>query len=96
MIVKAVESLGSTALILVIIWKLTDRWAGKFLETTAKFLEVGVSQANAAGQQAQAMVTLANAVKDGQGETREVAVVLRVLATKVDELKKLVETRGAQ
>jgi len=96
MILKAAESLGTTALILIIVWKLTDRWAGKFLEATAKFLEISTSQAKAAGEQAQAMTALATTVTNGQSDTREILLAMRVVASKVDELKQLVEHGGAQ
>ncbi len=71
--VKIVESLGTTGLIIFVVWKLVDRWAGQFL--------------GAQNKQAQAMADLAAAVREGQGEQRELLIAVRVLATKVDETK---------
>jgi len=72
-LLKLVETLGSTGLILAIVWKLTDRWAGKFLE-------VSMTQARALGE-------LAAGVKETQGEARELLLAVRVLATKIDDVK---------
>lgn len=75
---KVIENLGSTGLILFVIWKLADRWAGKFLETS-------IRQAGAIGE-------LAASVKDGQGDARETLLAMRVLAAKIDEMKRSVDT----
>ena len=73
LLMKLVESLGTTALVIAVVWKLVDRWAGKFLDVQ--------------GLQAKAMGDLAAAVREGQGEQRELLIAVRVLATKVDETK---------
>jgi len=70
---KIVESLGITGLMLFVIWKLVDKWAGKFLEVQ--------------GQQAKGMGDLAAAVREATGDQRELLLAVRVLATKVDEQK---------
>jgi hypothetical protein len=70
---KIVENLGTTGLIIFVIWKMVDRWAGRFLEVQDR--------------QAKAMGDLAACVRDGQGEQRELLIAVRVLATKVDETK---------
>lgn len=75
-IVRSVETLGTTGLIIFVIWKLVDRWAGRFLEVQDR--------------QASAMGELAAAVRDGQGEQRELLLAVRVLAQKVDETKQWV------
>jgi hypothetical protein len=72
-----VEKLGTTGLIIWVMWKLVDRWAGRFLEVQSK--------------QAEAMGALADAVRGGQGEQRELLIAVRVLATKVDETKEWVK-----
>ena len=74
---KVIENLGSTGLILWVIWKLADRWAGRFLEASMK--------------QAGAMAELATAVKEGQGDSRETLLAIRVLATEVREMKRSVD-----
>jgi hypothetical protein len=68
---KIVESLGITGLMLFVIWKLVDKWAGRFLEVQS--------------QQAKAMGDLAAAVREGQGDSKELLLAVRVLATKIDE-----------
>lgn len=73
LLAKIVESLGTTGLIIWVIWKLVDKWAGRFLEVQAR--------------QATAMGDLATAVKESQGEQREVLLAVRVLASKLDEQK---------
>jgi hypothetical protein len=74
---KVIENLGSTGLILWVIWKLADRWAGKFLEASVR--------------QAEAMGELAAAVKDGAGDARETLLAMRVLAGKIDDMKRSVD-----
>jgi len=74
---KAVENLASTGLILWVIWKLLDKWAGPFLDAALK--------------QASAMGALATAVKEGQGDSRETLLAIRVLATEVREMKRSVD-----
>ena len=76
-VLKVIESLGSTGLILYIIWRLVDRWAGEFLK--------------ASNAQASAMGELAAAVKEGQGDARETLLAMRVLATKIDDMKRSVD-----
>ncbi len=70
---KIVESLGITGLMLFVIWKLVDKWAGQFLAVQ--------------GKQATAMGDLAAAVREATGDQRELLLAVRVLATKVDEQK---------
>lgn len=67
------KELGTTGLIILVIWKMADRWAGKFLEVQNK--------------QATAMESLAGAVRESSGEQRELLLAVRVLAAKVDETK---------
>lgn len=84
-LIKAVANLGTTGLLILVAWRLLDKWAGKFLA--------------AQEAQAKAMSDLAGAVKEGQGEQREVLLAVRVLASKVDEvrdsIKDLVEVGNA-
>ncbi len=74
---KIVESLGITGLIILVIWKLVDRWAGKFLEVQML--------------QAKAMGDLAASVREGQHDQGEILLAVRVLATKIDETKQWVK-----
>jgi len=74
---KVIENLGSTGLILWVIWRLADRWAGRFLDASMK--------------QAEAMGELAAAVKEGQGDARETVLAVRVLAVKIDDMKRSVD-----
>jgi hypothetical protein len=77
-VVQALADLGTSGLMIFVIWRLADKWAGKFLA--------------AQEGQAQAMSSLAQAVKDGQGEQREVLLAVRVMATKLDEVKEEIRT----
>jgi hypothetical protein len=77
---KIIEQLGTTGLIIFVLWKLVDRWAGRFLA-------VQVQQATAMGEQAQAMAGLCSSIRDGQGEQMELLLAVRVMATKIDEVK---------
>jgi hypothetical protein len=72
-LVKTALSSGVSGLVLVLAWKFLDRWAGKFLEAQTA--------------QAAALGSLAEAVKTGQGEQREVLLAVRVMASKLDEMK---------
>ena len=83
LIAKVIEGAGTTGLILLVAWKLADKWGGQFLAAQNK--------------QASAMGDLAAAVREGQGEQREILIALRVLATKVEETKAWVkELRTAE
>ena len=73
---KPFVDLGVAGLIIFVAWKLLDAWAGRFLEVQNK--------------QATAMGELAAAVREGQGEGREMLLAVRVLASKVDEVKEWV------
>jgi hypothetical protein len=70
---KIIENLGVTGFVLAIVWKLTDRWAGKFLDVQTR--------------QAGAMGDLAAAVRESQGDQKELLLAVRVLAGKVEEQK---------
>jgi hypothetical protein len=73
LLVKAIENLGTAGFIILALWRLTDRWAAKFL---------GAQMA-----QAQAMQSLADAVKESQNDQQEVLVAMRVMARTLDEVK---------
>ena len=70
---KMIENLGSTGLLLLFGWKFLDRWAGKFLQ--------------AQQQSAAAMTSLADAVREGQTDQREVLLAVRVQSRKIEEMK---------
>lgn len=76
-LIKAALNLGVSGLLLCLIYRLLVGWAPKFL---------------AAQQgQAEAMAALAAAVKEGQGEQREVLLAVRVMAGKLDEVRGMVQ-----
>jgi hypothetical protein len=77
---RIIENLGATGLMVLVLWKLVDKWAGRFLEAQIK-------QASAMGEQASAMSGLCAAVRDGQGGQQELLLAVRVMATKIDEVK---------
>jgi hypothetical protein len=67
-----VEKLGTTGALLWVIWKLTNKWAEKFLDVQFK--------------QATALSDLAGAVKENQGEQRELLLAVRVQSQKLEEM----------
>jgi len=75
--IKIVENLGVTGFVLIIVWKLTDRWAGKFLDVQMK--------------QATAMGDLASAVRESQGDQKEILLAIRVMAKEVAEQKEWIK-----
>ena len=77
---RILENLGSAGLLIWVVWKLVDRWAGKFLEVQSA--------------QAKAMGDLAGAVRDSLGDQRELLIAVRVLATKVEEQKQWLKELG--
>ncbi len=79
-LIKVVANLGVGGLALAIFGWLANRWAGKFLEAQQ-------GQTSAMVSQAKAMESLAQTVRDGQGEQREVLLAVRVMATKLDEVR---------
>lgn len=74
---RVIENIGTSGLLMLLIYKLTDRWAGKFLEAQTS--------------QATAVTDLANAIKTSVGDQRELLLAVRVLATKQEETKLWVE-----
>jgi hypothetical protein len=72
--------LGGMGLCCFLLWRLLDKWAGKFLE-------VQMGQTGAMSAQATAMAQLATAVKDGQSDQREVLMAVRLLADRIDTQK---------
>src|SRR5438445_628267 len=74
--VKAVSDFGVLGVLivaLVMAYRLTDKWAGRFLDSSQ-------AQTQALANQATAMGDLATVVKEGQGEQREVLMAVRLLA----------------
>jgi hypothetical protein len=72
-VAKMAANTGVSGLLIMVGWKLTDKWAGRFLA--------------AQNGQADALSALAKAVQEGQGEQRELLLAVRVMATKQDEMK---------
>ncbi|MDE2097840.1 MAG: hypothetical protein KGL39_11375 [Patescibacteria group bacterium] len=70
---KVVENIGVSGLWVILIYRLANIWAARFLD--------------AQKEQAHAMSELASAVKDSMGDQREVLLAVRVLATKQDETR---------
>ena len=70
---KIIESLGTTGLVIFVVWKLVDKWAGKFLDVQNK--------------QAVAMGDLAHSIREGQGEQQDLVLAVRVLASKFEEVR---------
>lgn len=80
---KIGQDFGTTSLVLIVVWKLVNRWAAAFLSSQR-------DQATAMTNQATAMATLAQVVRDGQQDQREVLIAVRVLAEKIDQQKQYV------
>ncbi len=70
---RVVENIGSSGLLILVLWKFLDKWASRFLEVQDR--------------QAKAMSDLATAVKETTGDQREILLAVRVLAQKVEEQK---------
>ncbi|HEY3416297.1 MAG TPA: hypothetical protein VGM23_05375, partial [Armatimonadota bacterium] len=68
---------GVAGLIIVLIYRLVDRWAPRFLE--------------AHQAQAKAMGELASAVKDGRDKQEHVVLALRALATEIREQRESIK-----
>ena len=61
----------------ILLYRLADKWAGLFLD--------------AQKSQAAAMSSLATAVRDGQSDSREMLIAVRVLADRIDAHKGYLE-----
>jgi len=69
---------GVMAVGMLLLYRLTDKWAGLFLEAQK-------TQSSAMTEQAGAMSSLAAAVREGQSEQREVLMAVRLLADRMDQ-----------
>jgi hypothetical protein len=76
---KMAEDFGVCCLMMCLIWKLVDKWAGEFLA--------------AHRQQAVAMTTMADAVKQSMTDSREILIAVRVQSQQIGDLKTLIEER---
>jgi len=72
-LIKGFLSFGMAGLMLLVGWRIVDKWAGKFLEAQM--------------EQGKAMQRLAAAVEGGQGEQHDMLLALRVVASQQTELK---------
>jgi hypothetical protein len=72
-LIKTVLGTGTTGLLIWVVYRFADKWAGRFLEA---------SQAQAA-----AMTSLAVSIKEEHTEQREVLIAVQVMASKMDDLK---------
>jgi hypothetical protein len=77
LLLRVVENLGVAGLLLFVVYKLADRWAGKFLTSFTEQSKVIVTQTGA-------LVDLATAVRESHSEQRDLVLAVRVLATKVE------------
>ena len=76
--------LGVFVVAIVMAYRLTDKWAGLMVAAQN-------AQAAATAKQAEAMGAMAAAVKDGQGDQREVLIAVRVLADRMDAQRRYLE-----
>ena len=67
------ENLGSGVIVALIVWKLVDKWANKFIDAQAAV--------------AASIGSMAEAVRQGMVDQREVLIAVRVLARQIEELK---------
>lgn len=72
-LLKVVFSTGISGLLILLVWKFADKWAGRFLESSTA--------------QAAALTSLAASVKDQHDEQREVLIAVQVMASKIDEVR---------
>jgi len=77
---KVIESAGVAGLIIYCLYRLVDKWAPRFLAE---------QQATSA-----AMTGLATAVKQGLEDQRETLIAVRVLATEIGDVKRMLGERG--
>lgn len=75
---RAVEQLGSTGLFLFVLWSLANKWLGLFLKSRQEATVALVAQATA-------MAELAQTVKDGQMDQREVVIAVKVISSRLEE-----------
>ena len=68
------------ALACFLMWRLMDKWAGRFLDAQT-------GQTTAMTQQAVATAALATAVQEGQVDQREILLAVRMLADRIDQQK---------
>lgn len=80
---KMAENFGSTGLIIAAFYVLMNRWAGPFLLALRDHTQ-------ATTQQAEAIASLANTVRESQSDQREVLIAVRVLASKMDQFERAI------
>ena len=68
---RAVENFGAAGLLAWLLWRIVDKWAGQFLSAQQ-------SQANAMG-------SLAQAVREGQTDQREILIAVGVIGRRIEE-----------
>jgi hypothetical protein len=79
-LVKLVVNYGGAGGFCWMMWSLINNWAGKFLEAHTQ-------QVQAMTTQAAATANLAQAVKDGRNDDREVLMAVRLLADRIEMQK---------
>lgn len=76
--------IGVLAVALVLLYRLLDKFGGQFLKATQE-------QTVAMTQQAAAVTSLVETVKEGQNDQREVLIAVRMQSEKIDRLGKYLE-----
>jgi hypothetical protein len=78
-------AVGLAVLAAVLLYRLVDKWA-------ERFLGVQREQSAAMSEQAAAISGLANVVREGQTDQREVLIAVRVMSDRIERHGKYLET----
>jgi hypothetical protein len=84
---KAAADFGGLAVLaggMMLLYRLLDKWGGAFVEAQK-------GQTTALAQQASAVTSLVETVKDSQGDQREVLMAVRMQSEKIDRQGKYLE-----
>lgn len=76
---KVMEDFCVSCLLLILLWRFADKWAGPFLDASNK--------------QAEAMTMLAESVKTSASDSREILIAVRVQSQQIGDLKTLIQER---
>jgi len=77
-------ALGLAVLAAVLLYRLVDKWAERFLGAQRE-------QTAAMSEQAAALVGLASVVREGQSDQREVLIAVRVMSDRIERHGKYLE-----
>jgi hypothetical protein len=78
-------AVGLAVLAAVLLYRLVDKWA-------ERFLGVQREQTAAMSEQAAALARLASVVREGQSDQREVLIAVRVMSDRIERHGKYLET----